>query len=73
MNQECNPILLLAWISVQENEDGFEFKRTLQLLVYVDNINILVKTNGKDKGEVLPVFLFLTEHHAMKVYWGVEL
>jgi hypothetical protein len=24
-----------------------------------------------DKGKVVPL-LFLTEHHAMKVYWGVE-
>jgi hypothetical protein len=27
---------------------------------------------GKGKGKVVPV-LFLTEHHAMKAYWGVEL
>jgi hypothetical protein len=27
--------------------------------------------NDKDKGKVIPV-LFLTEHHPMKVYWGVE-
>jgi hypothetical protein len=26
---------------------------------------------SKGKGEVVPV-LFLTEHHAMKAYWGVE-
>jgi hypothetical protein len=26
----------------------------------------------EDKGEVVPV-LFLTEHPAMKMYWGVEL
>jgi len=25
--------------------------------------------NGKAKGKVVPVFL-LTEHHAMKAYWG---
>jgi len=26
---------------------------------------------GKGKGKVVPV-LFSTEHHTMKVYWGVE-
>jgi hypothetical protein len=26
--------------------------------------------NGK--GEVVPVLFFFTEHHTMKVYWGVE-
>jgi hypothetical protein len=24
----------------------------------------------KIKGEVVPVLFFLTEHHAMKAYWG---
>jgi len=26
----------------------------------------------KGKGKVAPVLFFLTEHHAMKAYWGVE-
>jgi hypothetical protein len=26
---------------------------------------------GKGKGKIVPV-IFLTEHHAMKAYWGVE-
>jgi hypothetical protein len=29
----------------------------------------MVKGKGKVKGQVVPV-LFLTEHHAMKAYWG---
>jgi len=28
-----------------------------------------VKDKDKDKGKVVPVLL-LTEHHAMKAYWG---
>jgi hypothetical protein len=27
---------------------------------------------GQVKGKVVPVLFFLTEHHAMKAYWGVE-
>jgi hypothetical protein len=26
----------------------------------------------KGKGKVVPVLVFLTEHHAMKAYWGVD-
>jgi hypothetical protein len=37
-------------------------------LQFLDNSK-LVKVKGKRK--VVPV-LFLTEHHAVKVYWGVE-
>jgi hypothetical protein len=37
----------------------------------VKNIN---NCKGKGKGKVKVVLvLFLTEHHAMKAYWGVEL
>jgi hypothetical protein len=35
-------------------------------LCYLDMV-----TKGKGKGQVVPV-LFLIEHHAMKVYWGIE-
>jgi hypothetical protein len=28
------------------------------------------KGKGKGEGKFLPVFLFLTEHHAKKAYWG---
>jgi hypothetical protein len=31
----------------------------------------IVKGKGKGKGKAVPV-LILTEHHAMKAYWGVE-
>jgi len=27
----------------------------------------------KGKGKVVPVLFPLTEHHAMKAYWGVEI
>jgi len=27
----------------------------------------------KGKGKVVPVLFFITDHHAMKAYWGVEL
>jgi len=37
---------------------------------YNFNISEFIK-QGKGKGKVAPA-LFLTEHHAMKVYWGVE-
>jgi len=26
----------------------------------------------KVKGKVIPVLFFLTEHHALKAYWGVD-
>jgi hypothetical protein len=32
-------------------------------------LGFIVKGKGKGKGKVLPV-LFLTEHHAMKAFWG---
>jgi hypothetical protein len=34
-------------------------------------MNWLLNITIKGKRKVVPVF-FLTEHHAMKVYWGVE-
>jgi hypothetical protein len=36
------------------------------------NETTVLRGTGKGKGKVVPV-LFLTEHHALKVYWGVEL
>jgi len=29
-------------------------------------------TRPQGKGKVAPVLFFLTEHYAMKAYWGVE-
>jgi hypothetical protein len=34
------------------------------------DLSIISLFSVKDTGEVIPVFL--TEHHAMKAYWGVE-
>jgi hypothetical protein len=31
----------------------------------------ITRVKGKGKGKVVPVLL-LTDHHAMKAYWGVE-
>jgi len=33
---------------------------------------VLLFIKGKGKGKAVPVLLFLTQHHAMKAYWGVE-
>jgi hypothetical protein len=33
------------------------------------SVNLRVRDLGADKGKVVPV-LFLSEHHAMKPYWG---
>jgi hypothetical protein len=42
-----------------------------QFLLTIIPVTLLIKVKVKDK--VVPVLLFLTEHHAMKAYWGVEL
>jgi hypothetical protein len=36
-----------------------------------ENNTQIINNKVKDKGRVVPV-LPLTEHHAMKAYWGVE-
>jgi hypothetical protein len=36
-----------------------------------NNMPLANCTSSADKGKVVPVLL-LTEHHAMKAYWGVE-
>jgi hypothetical protein len=53
-------------------------------LIFLDLITLIIKVRTyhktilnvgikvKVKGKVVPVLL-LTEHHTMKVYWGVEL
>jgi hypothetical protein len=46
----------------------------LIILVVVSNVaNFgLRETKVKGKVKVVPVLFFLTEHHAMKAYWGSE-
>jgi hypothetical protein len=34
--------------------------------------NSILSLEGKGKGKIVPV-IFITEHHAMKAYWGVQL
>jgi len=33
---------------------------------------ISIAGRGKGKGKAVPVFFLLSEHHAVKAYWGVE-
>jgi hypothetical protein len=35
-------------------------------------LHLLFAVEVKVKVKVIPVLLFLTEHHAMKTYWGVD-
>jgi hypothetical protein len=35
---------------------------------FVHVLNVILK--GKGKGKIAPVLFLLTEHHAMKAYWG---
>jgi hypothetical protein len=63
--------------AVQPKDPHFVFAPSCVLMSVVLNRskaagNHKGKGKGKGKGKVVSVLFSLTEHHAMKAYWGVE-
>jgi hypothetical protein len=40
------------------------------VIIFKLELDAIHKSKGKGKGKIVPVIL--TQHHAMKAYWGVD-
>jgi len=69
MNQGI--ISVLEWLKVECVELALPL-HPLYVFMAEKQLTCTLDLQYKSKGKVVPM-LFLTEHHTMKVYWGVEI